>query len=57
MIRKVAFGYAVACVDLFATHGSNAITGLPALNESFVILLGISQGGYLVKKGVDTLSP
>jgi hypothetical protein len=52
----LAFGYAVACVDLFATHGSDAITALPALNESFVILLGISQGAYLVKKGVDTLS-
>jgi hypothetical protein len=53
----LAFGYALYCVDLFATHGSDAITALPALNESFVILLGISQGAYLVKKGVDTLSP
>jgi hypothetical protein len=51
----LAFGYAVACVDLFATHGANAITGLPPLNESFVILLGVSQGGYLAKKGVDLM--
>jgi hypothetical protein len=49
----LAFGYAVASIDLFASHGSDPITGLPPLNESFVILLGISQGSYLVKKGVD----
>lgn len=49
----LAFGYAVACVDLFADQGSDPIPGLPGLNEAFVILLGISQGSYLVKKTVD----
>jgi len=49
----LAFGYAVACADLFGTHGTTPITGLPTLNESFVILLGISQGAYLTKKSVD----
>ncbi|HEV3479705.1 MAG TPA: hypothetical protein VG144_09680 [Gaiellaceae bacterium] len=49
----LAFGYGVACVDLFATHSSGAISGLPPLNEAFVIILGISQGSYLVKKTVD----
>jgi len=48
----LAFGYAVACADLFATP-DDPVTGLPAVSEAFAILLGISQGSYLVKKGVD----
>jgi hypothetical protein len=50
----LAFGYAIACVDLFATS-KLPISGLPEVNESFAILLGISQGTYLAKKSVETV--
>lgn len=49
----LAFGYGVACADLVSTPEATGITGLPVVSEAFAILLGISQGSYLIKKGVD----
>lgn len=51
----LAFAYAAACADL-VVNATGQIDDLPVLDESFVILLGISHAGYLTRKAAASLA-
>ncbi len=52
IILVLVYGVALASMFMVVDPKHSAITALPALTPSIVGLLGISQGGYLVYKGI-----
>lgn len=53
----IILAYAAALGTMFGTARPTGIDAFPALNESVVALLGISQAGYLTYKAVPHTAP
>jgi len=48
----LTLGYAVVLGHAYVDHGLTTVKALPSIDTAFIVMLGISHGGYLAKKAV-----